>query len=246
MDISGGHIFRLIRTFSIQSHFFTSKIRLHRNARRFLPHLRGRVLDVGAGKQPYRIYLKDSVEYLSMDITAMNSPDVVGSLLDMKFPPEMFDAVICTEVLEHVPDPIKALRNINRVLKPGGLLYLTAPMTWGLHYEPSDYFRFTKYGIEWLLNQSGLATLEILRMGGLFTMILARLEDVGMSILYRTAFPLKFIIGHSNRVFLVSIAMFPFIALLDCLAAFLDLIIPRANEDALGWAVLAKKRKPDQ
>ena len=228
----------------MQSHFYVSKSRLHKNARRFFPLLQGRVLDVGAGSQPFRIYLGRSVAYTSMDINEAKSPDIVGSVLDMDLDPETFDAVICTEVLEHVPDPLKTLCNINRVLKPDGKLYLTAPMTWGLHYEPHDYYRYTKYGLQWLLDQSGFEVIQIGKIGGVFIAILARLEDYTKSVLYKFAFPLKFLIGDPNRIYAVSIVIFPIILILDVLATLLDKIIPqRWDKDALGWVVLATRRK---
>ena len=86
-----------------KSHFYSFKVRLHRNARRFLAQVSGRVLDVGAGSEPYRCYLRQGVAYVSMDIDTSYCPDVVGTALQLGFVPGTFDAVICTEVLEHVP-----------------------------------------------------------------------------------------------------------------------------------------------
>ena len=108
-----GHLINQIRSYS-------SKSRLHKTARRFLPCLEGRILDIGAGKQPYRLYLRHDAEYLSMDVDEELSPDILGDVLDMNILPETFDSIICTEVLEHVPDPLKALHNINRALKKRG------------------------------------------------------------------------------------------------------------------------------
>jgi SAM-dependent methyltransferase len=104
-----------------RSHFYSFKVRLHRNARRFLSQISGRVLDIGAGSKPYRCYLKKDVTYISMDLNNSYHPDVVGSTLQLGFLPGAFDAVICTEVLEHVPDPYRALFEINNVLKQGGI-----------------------------------------------------------------------------------------------------------------------------
>lgn len=225
-----------------KSHFYSFKVRLHKNARRFLSQISGRVLDVGAGSEPYRCYLRQGVAYVSVDTDTSYCPDVVGSALQLGFVPGTFDSVICTEVLEHVPEPLRALLEINKALKQGGHLYLTAPMTWGLHYEPFDYFRFTKYGLEYLLQESDFDIVESVKIGGLFIAMLARLEDVVMNLLYRLSFPLKIIMKNSTRIATVSVLMFPFIVCLDFLATFLDTIIPGANRDALGWVIFARKR----
>jgi len=96
------------------------------------------------------------------------------------------DAVICSEVLEHVPEPATALTEISRVLRTGGFLYLTVPQAWGLHYEPNDYYRFTKYAIRRMLTQSGFETKTCNQVGGLFTYFTVRLFDVFVT---RVIFP---------------------------------------------------------
>jgi len=225
-----------------KSHTYSFKVRLHKSARRFLSLISGRILDVGAGSEPFRCYLRQDVAYVSMDIDTSYCPDVVGTALSLGFAPGTFDAVICTEVLEHVPEPLRALLEINKALKQGGRFYLTAPMTWGMHYEPFDYFRFTKYGLEYLLQESDFDIVETVKIGGLFIVMLARLEDVVMNLLYRLSFPLKIIMKNSTRIATVSVIVFPFIVCLDFLAACLDAIIPRANKDALGWVMFARKK----
>lgn len=66
-----------------------------------------------------------------------------------------FDAVLCTQVLEHVPDPSVAIAEASRVLSPDGRLILTIPFVAAEHEEPHDYFRFTQFGIRTLLEAHG-------------------------------------------------------------------------------------------
>ena len=225
----------------LQSNLYPSKIRLHANASRVIPLLSGRVPDVGAGSQPYRRYLRPGSEYVAMEVADSRSGDVTGDAQHLPFADGAFDDVVCTEVLEHVRDPMLAVREIGRVCRQGALVYVTAPMTWALHYEPFDYFRFTNYGLASLLEQGGFAVRETTRMGGLFTMVFGRLADAGVTLLYRAFFPLKYLVGSGRRVAAVSALAFPFVALGDLVAAALDKAIPGTDRDCLGWAVLAEK-----
>lgn len=139
--------------------------------KKYSGYLSGRILDVGCGNMPYKKYLTDISEYIGMDETKAVKPDILGSVQAIPFPDKYFDSVLCTEVLEHVSGAQDALREIKRVLKSGGYLYLTVPQAWPLHYEPNDYFRFTKYGIKHLLEEQGLKVIAIERIGGIFSLI---------------------------------------------------------------------------
>jgi len=235
--------FTALPQLALQANLYVSKIRLHRSASRLIPRLSGRVLDVGAGSQPYRRYLRPGSEYVAMEVGGARDGHITADALHMPFASAVFDGIVCTEVIEHVTDPAVAVREIGRICKPGARLYLSAPMSWGLHYEPHDYFRFTKYGIESLLGRSGFRVEETIRIGGLFTMVLARLGDAAITFLYRAAFPLKYLVGSGRRVALVSALVFPAIALLDLVAATLDHVLPGTGRDCLAWAVLARKEE---
>jgi len=229
----------------LQSNLYVSKIRLHLSAIRLIPRLSGRVLDVGAGGQPFRRYLPSDSEYVAMEVSDSRNGHVTGDAQHLPFADRTFDGIVCTMVLEHVPDPALAVTEMGRICKPGARLYLSAPMSWGLHYEPHDYFRFTRYGIESLLERGGFRVEETVRVGGLFTMVLARLSDAAITFLYRAAFPLKYLVGSGRRVACVSVMVFPAVALLDLVAAALDRVLPGTGRDCLAWAVLARKEGGD-
>ncbi len=153
----------------LTQHMFISK-KLQRDAfRENAAYLKGRVLDIGCGSRPFRRYLACS-EYVGIDGSPDVKPELCASIISMPFNDGSFDGVMCTEVLEHVAEPAESLKEIGRVLKGGGYLYLTVPQSWGLHYEPHDYWRFTKYGISYLLEENGFKVVTVNRIGGICSM----------------------------------------------------------------------------
>jgi len=76
------------------------------------------------------------------------------------------DSALLTEVLEHCPDPEGVLREIARVLKPGGFVFLTVPFIWPIHTVPYDEFRYTPFALRRLLTQAGFQNPIIEATGG--------------------------------------------------------------------------------
>lgn len=76
------------------------------------------------------------------------------------------DIVFATQVIEHVTDPHRMVRECKRILRPDGYLILSGPFYWPLHEEPHDFFRFTKYGFEHLLKDAGFLEWQIREDGG--------------------------------------------------------------------------------
>ena len=136
--------------------------------RKHFSYLKGVILDVGCGMKPYQKYV-EATSYIGIDASFKVSQDVVASSEFLPFESDCFDGVICTEVLEHLKEPQRCLSEIRRVLKPGGTVYLSVPQNWGLHYEPHDYWRFTRYGLEFLLEESDFKIVSVERIGGVFS-----------------------------------------------------------------------------
>ena len=137
-----------------------------------------RVLDVGAGSAPYRAFF-GHCRYLTQDFArldpgqllheAYGDVDYVSDAASIPVEAESFDAVICTEVLEHVAEPIKVVEEISRVLRPGGKLILTAPLGSGIHQEPFHFYGgFTPYWYERFLAQSGFEDIHVEPNAGSF------------------------------------------------------------------------------
>lgn len=124
-----------------------------------------RILDVGAGESPYR-ELFDGFTYLTNDWAGTTHQpdvpvDVVAPAHDLPLDDDSLDAVVCTQVLEHTPEPWAVLEEFARVIRPGGKVVVTAPLTWYLHELPHDYYRFTAYGLAHLLSRAGFVEVEV-------------------------------------------------------------------------------------
>jgi SAM-dependent methyltransferase len=128
----------------------------------------GRMLDVGCGNKPYLSFFRRIKSYTGCDVvqSSRQMVDVVCPATELAFDDNSFDTVFSTQVLEHIADHQKAFSEIYRVMKPGGIFIFSLPLTWELHEEPFDYFRFTKYGIRFLIDKSGLEEIEVIPNGG--------------------------------------------------------------------------------
>jgi SAM-dependent methyltransferase len=118
-----------------------------------IPH-DAKVLTIGAGGEINRLLTNSTastVQLTSVDVDEARDPDIVADVCEAPLPADTYDFVVIAEVLEHLHSPHKALENIYSALKPGGKLILTTPFIFPIHDRPSDYFRFTKYGLKLLL-----------------------------------------------------------------------------------------------
>jgi SAM-dependent methyltransferase len=99
------------------------------------------ILDVGAGGRRIRPDVK------TMDAAPLAGVDIVGDIHAMPIEDGTYDCVFCTGTLEHVQDPWQAVREIHRILKPGGIVHIDVPFIQGFHADPNDYWRFTREGL---------------------------------------------------------------------------------------------------
>ncbi len=132
-------------------------------------YLKGKTLNIGSG-QFERYELPTTVtEYVRMDIAAGENVDVVGRAEKLPFPDTCFDAIISTQVFEHVENPEQAATEVGRVLRKDGYLLITVPQWNELHEEPHDYWRYTRYGLVALFERHDLKLISIDQRGGYFS-----------------------------------------------------------------------------
>ena len=129
-------------------------------------YLRGRLIDIGCGIKPYKDMLRPHIaEHVGVDhgktFHDKSEIDLFGSAYQIPVQDASFDSVLCTAVLEHLEEPEQALRECHRVLKPGGHAIYSVPFIWHLHEEPRDFYRFSKYGLEYLFKKTGFEVIEL-------------------------------------------------------------------------------------
>jgi SAM-dependent methyltransferase len=121
----------------------------------------GVLFDVGCGQKPYAALLRGRISrYIGMEYMPGagyrgNAADVCGDAARIPLAASSVDTVLCTEVLEHVPDPDAVVREIARVLKPGGTVICTAPFCYPVH-DDYDFFRYSPGTVAMLMRRHGL------------------------------------------------------------------------------------------
>jgi ubiquinone/menaquinone biosynthesis C-methylase UbiE len=152
-----------------------------------------RLLDAGAGECPYKKHC-GHLEYVAQDFAQYTGDgstglqtgswdnsklDIVCDITSMPVADASFDAVMCTEVLEHVPDPIAALRELARVLRPGGTMILTSPFASLTHFAPYHFCSgFNRYFYEHHLPLLGMEITELTMNGNYFEYIAQEVRRV--------------------------------------------------------------------
>jgi len=149
---------------------------------------RARVLDIGCGRQPYREYftrqgaLYFGIEPFTPETRKENapSPDCAADAHQLPIDANTIDFILLTEVLEHADHPSRLLKEIERVLKPGGFLIVTMPFLFLEHKDPMDYRRFTPDGLIQLAQMEGIAfeAEMIKKLGGTGTVLMQNLQNV--------------------------------------------------------------------
>jgi len=134
-------------------------------------YLRGRLIDIGCGTKPYKGKLSPYItEHIGVDhidtLHDKSNIELFGSAYNIPTENASFDSALCTAVLEHLEEPELALRECYRVLKPAGMAIYSVPFIWHLHEEPRDFYRFSKYGLQYLFDKVGFEVLEIKALSG--------------------------------------------------------------------------------
>jgi len=123
----------------------------------------GIVLDVGSWDSPYKKYIPYT-RYLRLDIDDTTKPDVVSDVHEIKCKSDVFNTVIATEVLEHLYEPQRAINELYRILKPGGVCIASTRFIYPYHPVPKDYYRYTWDSLKYLFRN--FSHVEIYSHGG--------------------------------------------------------------------------------
>jgi len=190
------------------------------SARAFLrTYVKGaNVLNVGSGVHRYRNTM------VNLDIHPFKGVDVVGDTHALPFGDGSFDAVISECLLEHIPDPMRAVQEYLRVLRPGGFAYVVAPFSYPYHSCPDDYFRWSVSGLRTLFRdwnivriapRSGPASALTAQLIATLSVLLScgseRLYTLWFLLLQCLLFPLKLfdiVLGHIPTAVFAASALY--------------------------------------
>lgn len=137
-----------------------------------IPEFSGTVLDVGCGYMPYKPIIQSSKtkveKYIGLDLeeNIYQKPDLTWDGTRIPLDDGSIDCVTATEVFEHCPEIEIILKEILRVLKPGGLLFFTTPFLWPLHTVPHDEYRYTPFALQRHFESAGFEHIQLKALGG--------------------------------------------------------------------------------
>lgn len=144
---------------------YLAKKYLCRGIKKIDDYPNGILLDVGCGLKPYKNLFTNVNRYIGIELPTTLSQskvvDIFADTLNLPFKNCSFDTILCTEVLEHIREPKNLFSEAARVLRANGILILSAPQVWGIHEEPHDYYRYTKYGLRYLAGYFGFEVIDI-------------------------------------------------------------------------------------
>lgn len=203
-----------------------------------------KILDAGAGELRFKPYC-NHLHYVSQDFGQYNGHgdgvglqtntwnntklDIVSDITQIPVDDESFDAILCTEVLEHVPNALAAIQEFYRILKPNGILFITAPFCSLTHFAPYHFGGLNSYWYKHHLPEIGFAIVEISQNGSWFAFMaqeLRRSRLVGK--MYSSAF-----LGLITRI-----ASVPLIVLLTLLSRW-----DRGSDELLCFGFMVKAIK---
>jgi SAM-dependent methyltransferase len=150
--------------------FFFIRNALNKNIKKMAPQLSGKLLDFGCGRKPYEHHFQVA-EYIGIDMEQTGHEhthskiDVFYDGKNIPFSDNTFDSIFCSEVFEHVFNLDEVIKEISRVMKPGGKMLITVPFAWNEHEIPFDFARYTSFGITHLLEKYGLTVLKLKKSG---------------------------------------------------------------------------------
>lgn len=170
-------------------------------------YMHGRLVDIGCGTKPYQALLAPYItEHIGVDHNEMfhdcSNVDIFADAYNIPVPDGSFDCALSTDVLEHLEEPQKAFNEVSRILRGGGTLLLTVPFLYHLHEQPRDFYRYTRFGLEYLAGQAGLEMVEMKPVGGLCTFVM-------QEIAYMIYFAARLKIIRPLQILLMNVFLIP-------------------------------------
>jgi SAM-dependent methyltransferase len=142
----------------------------------------GQTLEIGSwGASDYRKYFPNCI---GIDIRPGKGVDQIASVYDLPFEADSFENILCISVLEHLEDPIRAIKEMRRVLKQDGRILVSVPFLFPIHDAPGDYWRFTRFGLEKLFS-AGWTIERLVGETSTQKSLASLLQRIGLQSIYR-------------------------------------------------------------
>ena len=212
---------------------------IYKDVKKRLPAYKGNILDIGCGQSPYKFLLnKKDTQYFGIDIVeanefGYNNPDITAfDGKNIPFEDNKFDAVICTEVLEHVREFQYLIDEIYRTARKGADIIVTIPWSARYHYIPYDYFRYTPSSLKTMFGKFSETT--ITNRGTDFSVIGSKI----IVLFFRGFFPDKSWKYIFLPIYLVCLPILIVAVIIAHLAIILNI---GSVDDPLGYTIVLKK-----
>jgi SAM-dependent methyltransferase len=144
------------------------------------------VLDAGAGDCPYKSFFPnaqyESADFCQVEGAKYGPITYVCDLSTIPVEDNRYDLVLCTQVLEHVTEPELVLKEFFRILKPGKELWISAPLFYAEHQIPFDYYRYTRYGLSYLIEKAGFQIKKVEWLEGYYGTLSYQMETAARAL----------------------------------------------------------------
>jgi SAM-dependent methyltransferase len=207
----------------------------------------GKLLDLGCGRKPYQeIYDRYMDSSLGIDVEqTLHKNDKIDKFYDGKNIPyedSTFDFILCTEVLEHVEHPAKMIGEMNRVLKPDGIILMTTPFLQILHETPYDFYRYTPFALRSLVEEGGFELKSITGFSGAMGFFIASLIRYPLKVIniISKAFHFDPFYSIYNPLVLIFIILPQYLYLLFARNTTGEKVF--SKKTCKGYAVIARKK----
>jgi len=203
---------------------------------KYSKNYKGNLYDLGCGEAPYKEYfLQYADSYIGVDWTKTlhnSQADIVSDLnKKIELESEVADTIVSLSVMEHLCEPQIFLNEAYRILKKDGVMILQVPWQWWIHESPHDYFRYTPYGLKYMLDKAGFSNVIVEAQTGFFTMWLTKIN-------YFTS---RFIRGPKLLRWSIKVILIPFWTFNQLVAPILDKLDRSWEAETQGYFVFAKK-----
>jgi len=167
---------------------------LDRDLEKIKDIFKGKILDVGGGRQRGKFKLSQNKKITIVDICKQFKPDVVANVEKLPFNNGSFNVIKATELFEHVKNPESGISECARVLKKGGYFVFSMPFLYPIHSDPNDFQRWTEKKLRIVLKKYALKIEKFQIQGYYFTVLGDMVKKLILNSIWFVRYPLYLLI----------------------------------------------------